>query len=104
MSVLRLDARSVQTQGCGIATSAVEPQMVLAKMDFGKYTEMSEEEREKIIPMDGFTSIRRSIEHMQDYSAEGYQRGALSEALRRKEFFIRLQEKMESENVPYEPW
>ena len=39
MSVLRLDARSVQTHKCS------EPQMVLAKMDFGKYTEMSEEER-----------------------------------------------------------
>ena len=36
MSVLRLD---VECYKCS------EPHMVLAKMDFGKYTEMSEEER-----------------------------------------------------------
>ncbi len=62
-----------------------EPQMVLAKW-ISVSTRKCQKRKGKIIPMDGFTSIRRSIEHMK-ITAEGYQRGALSEALRSEGVF-----------------
>ena len=54
--------------------------------------------------MDGFTSIRRSIEHMKITVQKVIKGVRYLKHYGVKEFFIRLQEKMESENVPYEPW
>ena len=54
--------------------------------------------------MDGFTSIRRSIEHMKITVQKVIKGVRYLKHYGMKEFFIRLQEKMESENVPYEPW
>ncbi len=54
--------------------------------------------------MDGFTSIRRSIEHMKITVQKVIKGMRYLKHYGVKEFFIRLQEKMESENVPYEPW
>ena len=54
--------------------------------------------------MDGFTSIRRSIEHMKITVQKVIKGVRYLKHYGVKEFFIRLQEKMEAENVPYEPW
>ena len=54
--------------------------------------------------MDGFTSIRRSIEHMKITVQKVIKGVRYLKHYGVKEFFIRLQELLESEIVPYEPW